>query len=80
MKKRIELTPKLSADLAVQYLEELFPGIKDVEIEAISHSLNWYVTLSFPGNVALVEEGSPLPRKYKLIEIDYKRAKAVSMR
>lgn len=80
MKRKIELNPKVAAEMAIQYVKDLFPGIKNVELEEIRNSVDWYVTLSMPAFPFLDDEASKTARKYKVITIQGRWGKVESMR
>lgn len=76
MKEKIVLTPKVVADMAVQYIKDLFPGIEAVEVESIRQSWDWQVTVSYPAINAEI----PNSRKCKVIVINSRRRVVEGMR
>ena len=80
MKRKIELNPKAAAEMAVQYIKDLYPGIENVEVEEIRTRLDWYVTLSMPAFPFFNDGTSQKSRKFKVIEIGSRLGKVRGMR
>ena len=77
------ITVKEAQDVAVKYLRDLYPKIRDVvleEIELTEDERYWLITLSYRRLDVSIALGILPPKQYKVFKINAAKGQVVSMK